>query len=171
VSPCSLVYTCLRFGRTCRFYLHHFHLEDGGKNCPWVMESAYQVSSCFLIVSMSSPVRTTNPNSKRVLSVRFCFVSTCIIRNDIKEKFLIKTKVCDTLLTLWRTVLSVPLPTKLAKTQQRYALISCTDFHPSSRSLSYDRSIASCKATSPHSAIWCFLFELAISSRFIKAIQ
>ena len=39
------------------------------------------------------------------------------------------------------------------------------------QSLPYDRSIASSKPTSPHSAIQCFLFHFPISSLFLKASQ
>ena len=39
------------------------------------------------------------------------------------------------------------------------------------RSSSYDRSVVSSKASSPHSAMWCFLFQFTISSRFLKVIQ
>ena len=38
-------------------------------------------------------------------------------------------------------------------------------------SLSYDRSKAPSKASSPHSAIQSFLFQLRVSSPFLKAIQ
>jgi hypothetical protein len=41
----------------------------------------------------------------------------------------------------------------------------------SSSSLSYDRSKASSKASSPHSAIQSFLFQLRVSSPFFKVIQ
>jgi len=37
--------------------------------------------------------------------------------------------------------------------------------------MSYERSIASYKAGTPLSAIWCFLFEFAVSSIFLKVIQ
>ena len=38
-------------------------------------------------------------------------------------------------------------------------------------SLSYDRSKASSKASSPHSAIQSFLFQMTVSSPFLKVIQ
>ena len=38
-------------------------------------------------------------------------------------------------------------------------------------SVSYDRSISSAKASSSYSAIYCFLFQCTVSSRFLKAIQ
>ena len=38
-------------------------------------------------------------------------------------------------------------------------------------SLSYDRSKASSKASSPHSAIYSSLFQIRVSSPFLKAIQ
>ena len=38
-------------------------------------------------------------------------------------------------------------------------------------SLSYDRSKASSKASSPHSAIQSFLLQMRVSSPFLKAIQ
>jgi hypothetical protein len=38
-------------------------------------------------------------------------------------------------------------------------------------SLSYDKSIASSKASSPQGAIQCFLFKFPVSSRFLKVIQ
>ena len=38
-------------------------------------------------------------------------------------------------------------------------------------SLSYDRSEASSKASSPHSAIQSFLFQMRVSSYFLKVIQ
>ena len=38
-------------------------------------------------------------------------------------------------------------------------------------SLSYDRSKASSKASSPHSAIQSFLFQMGVSSPFLKVIQ
>jgi hypothetical protein len=38
-------------------------------------------------------------------------------------------------------------------------------------SLSYDRSVASSKASSPQGAIKCFLFQFTVSSLFLKAIQ
>ena len=38
-------------------------------------------------------------------------------------------------------------------------------------SLSYDRSVASSKASSPQSAIQCFLFQFTVSSLFLKVIQ
>jgi hypothetical protein len=37
--------------------------------------------------------------------------------------------------------------------------------------LSYDRSKASSKASSPHSAIQSFLFQMTVSSPFLKVIQ
>jgi hypothetical protein len=37
--------------------------------------------------------------------------------------------------------------------------------------MSYDRSIASYKAGTPLSAIWCFLFQFAVSSIFLKFIH
>ena len=44
------------------------------------------------------------------------------------------------------------------------------DIHSFS-SLSYDRSKASSKASSPHSAIQSFLFQMRVSSPFLKVIQ
>ena len=44
------------------------------------------------------------------------------------------------------------------------------DIHSFS-SLSYDRSKASSKASSPHSAIQSFLFQMTASSPFLKVIQ
>ena len=41
----------------------------------------------------------------------------------------------------------------------------------SSSSLSYDRSKASSKASSPHSAIQSFLFQMRVPSPFLKVIQ
>ena len=38
-------------------------------------------------------------------------------------------------------------------------------------SLSYDRSKASSKTSSPHSAIQSFLFQMRVSSPFLKVIQ
>ena len=38
-------------------------------------------------------------------------------------------------------------------------------------SLSYDRSKTSSKASSPHSAIQSFLFQMRVSSPFLKVIQ
>jgi hypothetical protein len=38
-------------------------------------------------------------------------------------------------------------------------------------SLSYDRSKASSKASSPHSAIQSFLFQMRVSSPFLKVMQ
>ena len=38
-------------------------------------------------------------------------------------------------------------------------------------SLSYDGSKASSKASSPHSAIQSFLFQMTVSSPFLKVIQ
>ena len=38
-------------------------------------------------------------------------------------------------------------------------------------SLSYDRSKASSKASSPYSAIQSFLFQMRVSSPFLKVIQ
>ena len=38
-------------------------------------------------------------------------------------------------------------------------------------SLSYDRSKASSKASSPHSAIQSFIFQMRVSSPFLKVIQ
>jgi hypothetical protein len=38
-------------------------------------------------------------------------------------------------------------------------------------SLSYDRSKAPSKASSPHSAIQSFLFQMRVSSPFLKVIQ
>ena len=43
--------------------------------------------------------------------------------------------------------------------------------HHSFSSLSYDRSKASSKASSPHSAIQSFLFQMRVSSPFLKVIQ
>ena len=40
-----------------------------------------------------------------------------------------------------------------------------------SRDLSYERSTASSKASSPHSTIWHFLFQFTVSSPFFKVIQ
>jgi hypothetical protein len=40
-----------------------------------------------------------------------------------------------------------------------------------SSSLSYDRPNASSKASSPHSAIQSFLFQMRVSSPFLKVIQ
>ena len=44
-------------------------------------------------------------------------------------------------------------------------------FNHSFSSLSYDRSKASSKASSPHSAIQSFLFQMRVSSPFLKVIQ
>jgi hypothetical protein len=44
-------------------------------------------------------------------------------------------------------------------------------FIHSFRSLSYDISTASSNASYPQSAIWCFLFQFAVPSRFLKVIQ
>jgi hypothetical protein len=38
-------------------------------------------------------------------------------------------------------------------------------------SLSYDRSVASSKASSPQGAIYLFLFQFPVSSLFLKVIQ
>jgi hypothetical protein len=43
--------------------------------------------------------------------------------------------------------------------------------HSSFSSLSYDRSKASSKASSPYSAIQSFLFQMRVSSPFLKVIQ
>ena len=43
--------------------------------------------------------------------------------------------------------------------------------HSSFSSLSYDRSKASSKASSPHSAIQTVLFQMRVSSPFLKVIQ
>ena len=40
-----------------------------------------------------------------------------------------------------------------------------------SRSKSYERSVASSTAISPQSAIYCFLFQFQVSSRFLNIIQ
>jgi len=40
-----------------------------------------------------------------------------------------------------------------------------------SSSLSYDRSKASSKGSSPHSAILSFLLQIRVSSPFLKVIQ
>jgi len=65
-----------------------------------------------------------------------------------------------------RAVIVKPLVTEnKAKTRERYtAIISFS-------SLSYDRSKASSKASSPHSAIQSFLFQMRVSSPFLKVIQ
>jgi len=43
--------------------------------------------------------------------------------------------------------------------------------YPSFSSLSYDRSKASSKASSPHSVIQSFLLQMSITSPFLKVIQ
>jgi hypothetical protein len=43
--------------------------------------------------------------------------------------------------------------------------------HNSFSSLSYDRCKASSKASSPHSVIQSFLFQMKVSSPFLKVIQ
>jgi hypothetical protein len=50
-----------------------------------------------------------------------------------------------------------------------YFVLIC-GFHSFS-SLSYDRSKASSKASSPHSAIKSFVFQMRVSSPFLKVIQ
>jgi len=55
-----------------------------------------------------------------------------------------------------------------------HALINgffCRNFFISFSSLSYDRSKASSKASSPHNAIQSFLLQMRISSPFLKVIQ
>ena len=49
--------------------------------------------------------------------------------------------------------------------------ICCYSFIHSFSSLSYDRSKASSKMSSPHSAIQSFLFQMRVSSPFLKVIQ
>ena len=49
--------------------------------------------------------------------------------------------------------------------------VCCGKHFVSFSSLSYDRSKASCKASSPHSAIQSFLFQMKVSSPFLKVIQ
>jgi len=51
------------------------------------------------------------------------------------------------------------------------AIMSKTHWIHSFSSLSYDRSKASSKASSPHSAIQSFLFQMRVSSPFLKVIQ
>jgi hypothetical protein len=60
-----------------------------------------------------------------------------------------------------RTIIPVP-----------WRLFICSFIHSfihSFHSLSYDRSVASYKACSPHSAIWCFLFQFTLSYRFLRS--
>ena len=52
-----------------------------------------------------------------------------------------------------------------------YIYIYIYSFIHSFSSLSYDRSKASSKASSPHSAIQSFLFQMRVSSTFFKVIQ
>ena len=49
--------------------------------------------------------------------------------------------------------------------------VGALHIHHSFSSLSYDRSKASSKASSPHSAIQSFLLQMRISSPFLKVIQ
>jgi hypothetical protein len=58
----------------------------------------------------------------------------------------------------------------LARCLNRNNLLFIHSFIHSCRSLSYDRFIASCKASSPLSAMQCFLFQLPGSSSLLKAI-
>jgi len=53
----------------------------------------------------------------------------------------------------------------------RIYYINIYSFIHSSSSLSYDRSKASSKASSPHSAIQSFLLQMRVSSPFLKVIQ
>ena len=68
-------------------------------------------------------------------------------------------------------------PAKLIKsdksdfTIQIYIYIYIYLYIHSFSSLSYDRSKASSKASSPHSAIQSFLFQMRVSSPFLKVIQ
>ena len=55
-------------------------------------------------------------------------------------------------------------------TDMKFIYIFETFIHSFS-SLSYDRSKASSKASSPHSAIQSFLFQMRVSSPFLKVIQ
>ena len=55
-------------------------------------------------------------------------------------------------------------PKDKAKHSSLYMFISFS-------SLSYDRSKASSKASSPHIAIQSFLFQMRVSSPFLKVIQ
>jgi len=52
----------------------------------------------------------------------------------------------------------------------KYIAFLALSIHPFS-SLSYDRPKASSKASSPHSAIQSFLFQMRVSSPFLKVIQ
>ena len=54
---------------------------------------------------------------------------------------------------------------------QNVCIISGLFHSHSFSSLSYDRSKASSKASSPHSAIQSFLFQMRVSSPFLKVIQ
>ena len=60
---------------------------------------------------------------------------------------------------------SVPVTTSLCKPY------IYTYIYHSFSSLSYDRSKASSKASSPHSAIQSFLLQMRVSSPFLKVIQ
>ena len=51
------------------------------------------------------------------------------------------------------------------------AMVYAASIHHSFSSLSYDRSKASSKMSSPHSAIQSFFFQMRVSSPFLKVIQ
>ena len=59
----------------------------------------------------------------------------------------------------------------IKKKQQLNRQLYYLHFIHSFSSLSYDRSKASSKTSSPHSAIQSFLFQMRVSSPFLKVIQ
>ena len=57
---------------------------------------------------------------------------------------------------------------KISRTMDR---VWCYSFIRSAVCLTTDRSIASLEASSRYCAIWCFLFQVTVSSSFLKAIR
>ena len=77
-----------------------------------------------------------------------------------RPEFIAQTDIMSGALTL------LPLSRKGTRLLSVYSAL----YHSFS-SLSYDRSKASSKASSPHSAIQSFLFQMRVSSPFLKVIQ
>ena len=104
------------------------------------------------------------------LGARFCLVyaflfSTCFrqpcAHHQEKLLYLCHTGICHSVSSV---VSGLLVWVKLQPADQTPPIHSFS-------SLSYDRSEASSKASSPHTAIQSFLFQMRVSSPFLKVIQ
>ena len=84
------------------------------------------------------------------------------MENEKKNQFV-------NLFLLYNLTSIISFPVRVQNTSAT-AIDNILMIHHSFNSLSYDRSKASSKASSPHSAIQSFLFQMTVSSPFLKVI-